>query len=187
LLSLAPGARYFEREGFQAPLLMRNVSAPTVAAFSPLFQAASQAGTRIVRLQLTQGFGYETLGMTSDAAVLSSWATSWDAVFDEAERQGLGIVVVFTLWGDWNDGTPALGWSHYDANPLASARGGPAPGPADLFADTETQRAWLGWLSRAAAWWWVDAQSIAQARRTRGCSTVPGRPRQGTRSREPFG
>jgi len=153
LLSLEPGARYFATGGVQAPLLMRNVSAPSVAAFSPLFQAASEAGTSVVRLQLTQGFGYETLGISSSGGVRASWATSWDAVFDEAERQGLGIVVVFTLWGDWNDGTPALGWSHFDANPLSYARGGPASSPADLFADTEAQRAWLGWLSTLVARW----------------------------------
>lgn len=153
LLSLEPGARYFESGGVQAPIMMRNVSAPSVAAFSPLFHAASEAGTTVVRLQLTQGFGYETLGMSSSGGVLSSWASSWDAVFDEAERQGLGVVVVFTLWGDWNDGTPALGWSHFDANPLSSARGGPAQSPAELFADTETQRVWLGWLSTLIGRW----------------------------------
>ena len=108
-IRLAAGARYFERDGVQAPLLMRNVSAPSVAAFTPLFEAARDAGTLVVRLQLTQGFGYQTLGMNRDGAVLSSWVTSWDAVFDEAERLGLGIIPVFTIWGDWNDGTPALG------------------------------------------------------------------------------
>ena len=151
--SLAPGARYFERDGIQAPLLMRNVSAATVEAFTPLFQAASQAGTSVVRLQLSQGFGYQTLGMTRDGRALSSWATAWEAVFDDAERQGLAVIPVFTLWGDWNDGTPALGWSHYDANPLSRGRGGPAASPADLFADTEAQRAWLGWFSTLIGRW----------------------------------
>jgi hypothetical protein len=152
-LRLVPGARYFEREGVQAPILMRNVSAPTVAAFTPLFQAASEAGTSVVRLQLTQGFGYDTLGITRDGALLPSWAASWDAVLDDAERRGLGVIVVFTLWGDWNDGTPALGWSHYGANPLSAARGGPARAPADLFADSEAQRAWLAWLKSLIARW----------------------------------
>jgi len=151
--SLPAGARYFERDGIQAPLLMRNVSAPSVDAFTPLFQAASQAGTSVVRLQLSQGFGYQTLGMTNEGAVLSAWAVSWEAVFDEAERQGLSIIPVFTLWGDWNDGTPALGWSHYEANPLSARQGGPAQAPEDLFADTEAQRAWLGWLSTLIGRW----------------------------------
>lgn len=160
-IRLAAGARYFERDGVQAPLLMRNVSAPSVAAFTPLFEAARDAGTLVVRLQLTQGFGYQTLGMNRDGAVLSSWVTSWDAVFDEAERLGLGIIPVFTLWGDWNDGTPALGWVHYDQNPLSSARGGPAASPADLFADTETQRAWVGWLATLVARWSARPNVVA--------------------------
>ncbi len=152
-LVLPPGSRYFEREGIRAPVLMRNVSAPSAAAFTPLLRAASEAGTTVIRLQITQGFGYQTLGMDSRGAVLSSWAASWDAVLDEAARQGLSIIVVFTLWGDWNDGTPALGWSHFDANPLGRGRGGPAASPADLFADTETQRLWLGWLSELIERW----------------------------------
>ena len=61
-----------------------------------------------MRLQLTQGFGYGTLGMTNMGDILPSFADSWDAVLSDAERNGLGVIVVFTLWGDWNDGTPAL-------------------------------------------------------------------------------
>ncbi len=152
-LSLPPGARYFERDGIQAPVMLRNISAPTVEAFTPLFRAAREAGTSVVRVQITQGFGYQTLGMSNDGGVLAGWAASWDAVFDAAEQEGLAIIVVFTLWGDWNSGFPALGWSHFDANPLSSARGGPAASPADLFEDTETQRAWLGWLSRLVRRW----------------------------------
>ena len=160
-ITLAPGARYFERNGAQAPLLLRNVSAPNVADFTPLFEAASGAGTAVVRLQLTQGFGYQTLGMSSDGEVLSTWVRSWDAVFDEAERLGLGILPVFTLWGDWNDGTPALGWSHYGQNPLSSANGGPAAGPSDLFADTAAQRAWLGWLTALVTRWSSRSSVVA--------------------------
>lgn len=152
-LSLPPGSRYFERDGVQAPVLMRNISAPTVEAFTPLFRAAREAGTSVVRLQLSQGFGYQTLGMNYEGGVLSSWVVSWDAVLDEAEREGLAVIAVFTLWGDWNSGIPGLGWSHYDVNPLSSARGGPAASPADLFADTEAQRAWLGWLSHLVRRW----------------------------------
>ncbi|MET0412271.1 MAG: cellulase family glycosylhydrolase [Polyangiaceae bacterium] len=160
-LRLEPGARYFESNGVQAPLLLRNVSAPSVSAFTPLFRAAREAGTNVVRLQLTQGFGYDTLGITREGSVLASWAASWDAVLTDAEQQGLAVIVVFTLWGDWNDGTPALGWSHYDANPLSSARGGPASAPADLFADSETQRLWLGWLSSLVARWSSRSNVIA--------------------------
>lgn len=146
-LSLPAGSRFFERDGRQAPLLMRNVSAPQPSGFIPFFADARAAGTTLVRLQLTQGFGYDTLGIDSSGAALPGWLTAWGSVFDEAERQGLAIIPVFAIWGDWNSGEPALGWTHFDANPLGAARGGPAATPAELFADTPTQRAWLGWLS----------------------------------------
>lgn len=161
VLSLTPGARYFERDGIQAPMLLRNVSAPSVDAFRPLLRDTSAAGTTLVRLQLTQGFGYDTLGITKDGAVLPAWASSWDAVLAEADQDGLGVIVVFTLWGDWNDGTPALGWTHFAANPLSQGRGGPAASPAELFADTETQRLWLGWLSTLVTRWSSRSNVIA--------------------------
>ena len=132
---------------------MRNVSAPSAAAFTPLFRAAVDAGTTVVRVQLTQGFGYQTLGMDRGGGVQQSWAREWDTVFDEAARQGLGVIVVFSLWGDWNDGTPALGWSHFDANALSRRLGGPAQSPGDLFADTEARRLWLDWVTELVRRW----------------------------------
>jgi hypothetical protein len=152
-ITLPAGSRYFEHDGQVAPLLMRNISASTPDAFTPLFAAARAAGTSLVRLQLTQGFGYDTLGIDSSGNVLEGWASAWDSVFDEAERQGLAVIPVFAIWGDWNDGVPARGWSHFAANPLGSARGGPAAQPAELFADTDTQRLWLGWLSALVRRW----------------------------------
>ncbi len=151
--TLPPGSRYFERDGIRAPILMRNISAPSAAAFRPLLRAAVDAGTTVVRVQITQGFGYQTLGMLRGGGVQPGWASEWDAVFDEAARQGLGVIVVFSLWGDWNDGTPALGWSHFDANPLSRGLGGPAQSPADLFADTEARRLWLDWVSELVRRW----------------------------------
>ena len=152
-ITLPAGSRYFERDGRLAPLLMRNISASTPDAFTPLFAAAQAAGTSLVRLQLTQGFGYDTLGIDRNGEVLEGWAAAWDRVFDEAERQGLGVIPVFAIWGDWNDGLPPLGWSHFSANPLGAAHGGPAAAPAELFADTATQRLWLGWLSALVQRW----------------------------------
>lgn len=152
-VTLPAGSRYFERAGQLAPLLMRNISAGSPGAFTPLFEAARSAGTSLVRLQLTQGFGYDTLGIDSSGHVLEGWATAWEAVFDEAERQGLGVIPVFAIWGDWNDGTPPMGWSHFAANPLGSARGGPAASPAELFTDSAAQQLWLGWLSALVQRW----------------------------------
>jgi hypothetical protein len=152
-LTLPLGSRYFERDGRRAPVLLRNVSAANPADFAALFRDARAAGTTVVRLQLTQGFGYDTLGIESSGAVLSTWASAWEAVLDEAARQGLSVIPVFAIWGDWNDGSPALGWSHFDANPLGRARGGAADSPSELFSDTPTQRRWLGWLEALVERW----------------------------------
>ena len=46
-------------------------------------------------------------------------------------------------------------WAGATSRPIRSdpARGPSAPTPADLFADTETQRLWLGWLKTLVARW----------------------------------
>jgi hypothetical protein len=152
-LTLPPGNRYFETGGRSAPIILRNVTAGTVARFDPLFAAARAAGTNVVRLQLTQGFGYQTLGIEANGAVREDWARSWESVIDAAAEAGLAVIPVFGIWGDWNDGTPDLGWTHFDANPLNRANGGPAATPAELFAESETQRLWLEWLSTLVERW----------------------------------
>jgi hypothetical protein len=58
--TLTAGDRYFETGGRMAPLFMRNVSAASAGDFTSLFDEARAAGTTVVRLQLTQGFGYDT-------------------------------------------------------------------------------------------------------------------------------
>jgi hypothetical protein len=151
--TLPIGSRYFSRDSRQAPLLMRNISAPSAAQFIPLLQAAHAAGAQAVRVQLTQGFGYDTLGIDAHGAVRADWAASWDAVFEAAQEQQLAVIPVFGIWGDWNSGVPEAGWTHFAANPLSQALGGPAASPADLFVAGETQRAWLGWLSALIDRW----------------------------------
>jgi hypothetical protein len=159
--TLAVGDRYFATDGRQAPLILRNITAASRDAFAPLFADARAAGTTVVRLQLTQGFAYDTLAITSDGHP-NGVVASWDAVLTEAERQGLGVIPVFAIWGDWNDGTPALGWSHFDANPLNAANGGPAASPAELFVDgSPTQALWLGWLSALVTRWSARATAFA--------------------------
>jgi hypothetical protein len=154
VLTLPAGSRYFEdADGRRAPVMMRNATAASAAEFGPLFAAAHESGTTVVRLQLTQGFGYATLGMDSQGRVLPSFVSQWDQVLASAAHYGLDVIPVFAIWGDWNDGTPALGWTHFGANPLNQANGGPAASPAELFADTPTQAAWLGWLEALVTRW----------------------------------
>ncbi len=153
-LSFPSGSRYFQTaDGRRAPVLMRNVSAPDPASFLPLFQQAQANGTTVVRLQLTQGLGYDTLGIDHHGEVLPAFASAWDAVIDGAAQRGLDVIIVFAIWGDWNDGTPSLGWTHFGANPLNQALGGPAASPSDLFSDSETQRDWLAWLQALVTRW----------------------------------
>ncbi|HSS39532.1 MAG TPA: hypothetical protein VLT58_12245, partial [Polyangia bacterium] len=160
-LTLPAGSAYFEAAGRRAPVVMRNVSAGSADAFTPLFAAAHASGTTLVRLQLTQGLGYDTLGIDAQGRVLPDFAAAWDAVIDDAGRQQLAVIPVLAIWGDWNDGTPDYGWTHFSANPLAQSRGGPAASPADLFADTDTQRAWLAWASALVARWSGRANVVA--------------------------
>jgi len=159
--SLPPNSRYFEADGIRRPLLMRNVSAPSVSAFLPLFRDAKAAGTELVRLQLTQGFGYGTLGIDPRGRVLPDWASQWDDVLDAAEQQGLAVIPVFAIWGDWNDGNPDWGWTHFDANPLNVTHGGPATSPQELFLDGETTKAWHAWLAALIERWHTRPNIVA--------------------------
>jgi hypothetical protein len=133
--------------------MLRNISAPSSAEFVPLLRAARRAGSDAVRLQLTQGFGYDTLGIDAQGRVLPGWAASWDAVFSAAQAEGLAVIPVFGIWGDWNDGMPDAGWIHFTANPLNQAHGGPAATPAELFRESETERAWFAWLGSLVERW----------------------------------
>lgn len=151
--SLPAGSPYFERGGRRAPLFLRNASAGSASDFEPLLVAAHAAGADAIRIQLTQGLGYETLGIDSRGNVLAAWATQWDQVLDQAAAQDLAVIPVFAIWGDWNDGTPAAGWVHFDANPLNRKNGGPATAPAELFEDTDTEHLWLGWLGALIDRW----------------------------------
>src|SRR6478736_2099430 len=121
--TLPSRSHYFERGGRRAPLFLRNATAGSAADFAPLLSAAHEAGADAIRIQLTQGFGYNTLGIDSQGNVLSAWAAEWDRVLDQAAAQGLSVIPVFAIWGDWNDGTPAAGWIHFDVNPLNSKNG----------------------------------------------------------------
>src|SRR5215831_1706857 len=73
--TLTAGNRYFETGGRMAPLFMRNISAASPTDFSSLFADARAAGTTVVRLQLTQGFGDDTLGISSGGDVLGGFGT----------------------------------------------------------------------------------------------------------------
>ena len=153
-ITLPAGSRYFSDHGVSRPLLMRNIAGSSVAQMATFFDSASQAGTRIVRIQLTQGIGFNGLGMHSDGSLDEAWAARWDQVFDAAAVHGLAVIPIFAIWGDWNDGTPDLGWVNWTNNPLNPALGGPATGPGDLFVDGgPIQQLWLAWMQTLVTRW----------------------------------
>jgi hypothetical protein len=151
-VTLSPGGRYLVAGGKTQPLLVRNLSAPDVPQFQAFLDSAAAAGVHLVRIHLTQGMG-SSMGIDARGEVDAAWAGSWDRVIDAAAARGISVILVFAIWGDWNDGTPALGWVNWPSNPLGRARGGPSDSPADLFADTPAQQAWLTWMQALVARW----------------------------------
>jgi hypothetical protein len=159
-VTLSPGGRYLTAGGKTQPLLTRNLSAPDVRQFQAFLDAAVSAGVRLVRIHLTQGMG-SRMGIDARGAVDAAWAGDWDRVIDAAAARGISVIPVFAIWGDWNDGTPALGWVNWPSNPLGQAMGGPAASPADLFSDTAAQRAWLAWMQALVGRWQARANIAA--------------------------
>jgi len=167
-LTLPAGSPYFERDGRRAPVLLRNVSAPGSQQIADLLAPAAAAGTTVLRIQLTQGPGYSGLGIDKNGGVLPDFASNWDFVFDQAAQNGLAVIPVFGLWGDWNNGDPPLDgsaaqpWQHFDGNPLNRANGGPAATPSELFVDgSATQQAWLAWMATLVRHWSGRSNIIA--------------------------
>jgi hypothetical protein len=90
-----------------------------------------------------------------------AWAQKWEQVFDEANADGIYVIVVFSDWADWNDGTPDYGWSSWKGNPLNKANGGPAAAPGELFVPgSRTQVLWLDWV-KTLVHRWRDRTNIA--------------------------
>jgi hypothetical protein len=143
VLRLVPGERYFRVGGREAPLFMRNLSAYWQTDFEALLRSAAAAGTRLIRVQLALGFHDATV-MTAGGRADEALARQWEQMFDRANARGIYVVVSFDAWCSWNDGTPDLGCSEWNRNPLNAANGGPAGSPAELFtAGSSTQRRWL--------------------------------------------
>jgi hypothetical protein len=159
-LAQRSGGRYFVVDGCAQPVLARNICARDVAEYTAFLEAARNAGTRLVRFQLTQGMG-SSLGIMRSGAVDEVWARKWDSVLAAASSRGISVIPVFAIWGDWNDGSPAMGWANWGSNPLAASLGGPARSPADLLSDTPARTAWIGWMSALVARWRAHANIAA--------------------------
>gem|GEM_PF-5062805 len=70
--TLASGRNYFTHDNVTQPLLMRNIAASSVSEATQLLDIAQASGTQLARMQLTQGFGYDTLGISPSGKVVES-------------------------------------------------------------------------------------------------------------------
>lgn len=148
-VELRRGERAFRIGGKPGFVLGRNPTEKSVEAFDARFAEAARGGDRLVRLHLMHGIPPGARPGEIDPA----WAARWDRVFDAAERNGLAVIPVFTIWAQWNDGGGGEEWHVWNDNPYNAARGGPARSPADLLGDTETRRLWLRWLGALVKRW----------------------------------
>jgi hypothetical protein len=152
-MTLGAGDVYFSVGGRQQVVFERNLSAYWQTDFNTLLGLTKAGGSRLMRVQLELGFGDSNV-ITPGGAVDETWAQKWEQIFDEAAADGIYVIVVFSWWGCWNDGTPDLDYSRWKDNPLNKANGGPAATPGELFVPgSTTQTLWLDWVSTLVRRW----------------------------------
>ena len=146
---LRKGEFYFRVNGVPSFVLGRNPTERTIEAFDKDFAVAAANGEKLVRLHLMHGIPPNG----SAGKVDEPWAAKWDRVFDAAERHGIAVIPVFTIWAQWNDGSKGEFWHVWNDNPYNAAHGGPARSPSDLLQNTECRRQWLAWLGELVQRW----------------------------------
>jgi hypothetical protein len=157
VLTLKPGDFYFNLEGSEKFLFMRNLAGYEIRQFSQLLDMTRNGGSRLVRIQL-DNFG---TGFTNDGEVDKLWAWKWEQVLDKAAANEIYVLLTFTAWYDWNDGQPDFGYSQWKTNAFNTSNGGPAAAPAELFKpDSVTQTRWLAWVKKIVERW-QDRRNIA--------------------------
>ena len=159
-MTLNAGDGYFSIGGRQQVVFERNLTAYWQTDFNTILGLTKAGGSRLMRVQLELGFGNANV-MTPTGGVDEAWAQKWEQVFDESNANGIYVIVVFSDWADWNDGTPDYGWSSWKGNPLNKANGGPAAAPGELFVPgSRTQVLWLDWV-KTLVHRWRDRTNIA--------------------------
>jgi len=148
-IALMDGDSYFSIDGRQQLFFSRNVAAWYLTDFNTLMKWSGEAGTKVVRIQLDNlvagGNGYTNTGEVDEA-----WARNWDGVFDQAEKNGVQVLVVFSSWVPWSD----PGFGGWAANPMNQKNGGPAATPYELLTkDSDTQNLWLEWVKTLVTRW----------------------------------
>ncbi len=151
-ITLTKGDFYFSLDGIQQFFFSRNVAGYEPQQYLQLLDLTRNGGSRMVRIQL-DSMG---TGITPKGEVDMVWAQKWERVFDKAAADGLYMILTFTAWYDWNNGTPDFGYSNWKANSFNTANGGKAATPAELFKPgSSIQTMWLAWMKKLVERWQV--------------------------------
>jgi len=146
---LRRGERQFRVRGEPGFVFGRNPTETTVEAFEARLREMAASGDRLARLHLMHGLPPAGTPGEVDAA----WAAKWERVFAEADRLGIGVLPVFTVWAQWSDGSAGETWHVWHDNPYNAALGGPARAPSELLRETACRRVWLRWLAGLVRRW----------------------------------
>lgn len=156
-ITLTKGGFYFSLDGMQSFLFSRNIAGYEPQHYLRLLDLTRNGGSRMVRIQL-DSMG---TGITPNGDLDEVWAQKWERVLDKAAANNIYVILTFTAWYDWNNGTPDFGYSNWKANSFSAANGGPAATPAELFKPgSATQSLWLAWMA-ALVERWKDRGNIA--------------------------
>ena len=167
-LDITPGAPefYFRENGRQSLLLGRNPTgwdtdgSPGVNTqhFDELFGYAA-ASERIMRIHVIVGARPNPV-LAGD--VDCNWLSYWDEVLTRAEQNGLHVLPVFGIHGQWKDTPDVDNWDSNEYNALngKTCLDGTsdclAATPGDLLDVTTpggTGRTWIAWVRTMVAHW----------------------------------
>ena len=143
---LRRGERYFRLNGVPTLVLGRNPIG-TIEQFQEAFRHGAANGERLVRIHITYG------QKSKPGEVDEAWSKRWEQVFDMAAKNGLGVIPVFGVWAEWNDGSKNETWHTWDKSIFNAKNGGPAQSPRELFDDTPCRKQWLAWLEAMVKRW----------------------------------
>ena len=148
VFELRQGERYFRVDGVPTFLLGRNPVGTNPEAFAEHFRNAAAADERLMRIHFTYSPAGERAG-----EIHPDMLKAWDAVLDGADQRRLGVLPVFGIWSDWNDGSRGETWHLWGKNPFNATLNGPAKRTGELLEDTPCRRLWLVRLETLVKRW----------------------------------
>jgi hypothetical protein len=164
-LDTTPGAPEFyfrENGGTQSLLLGRNPAGWDLDGsagvdtqhFDELFGYAAAGNERIMRIHVTVGAMPHPL-VAGD--VHCDWVYYWDEVLTRAANQGLHVLPVFGIHGQWRAALPNWATNEYNVALGKTCLDGTmdclTADPGDLLRPTATRDAWIAWVRTVVARW----------------------------------